>query len=129
MNTQAQAKFAERRQSRRFDIQLSVDVVSDGERIAFGMVDNLSRGGAAVSVFPLLEIGAQYGFHLTGYGVWTGTVVRRFGVKSHGVRFDINESQKRRLDKIIISRAPEIAAYDDKELAVADFTDPTIRAF
>ncbi len=129
MTTPAQAKFVERRQSRRFDIKLSVDVVSDGQKIAFGMVDNLSRDGAAVSVFPLLDIGRQYGFHLTGHGVWTGTVVRRFGVKSHGVRFNITESQKRKLDEVILSVSPECASGDDNDGKVADLTDKTIRAF
>jgi PilZ domain len=129
MSTQTQAKFVERRQSRRFDIKLSVDVVSDGQKIAFGMVDNLSREGAAVSVFPLLDIGRKYGFHLSGHGVWTGTVVRRFGVKSHGVRFNITESQKRRLDEVILSLSPDSVSSDEHEVKVADLTDRTIRAF
>jgi PilZ domain-containing protein len=129
MSTQTQAKFLERRQSRRFDIKLSVDVVSDGQKIAFGMVDNLSREGAAVSVFPLLDIGRKYGFHLSGHGVWTGTVVRRFGVKSHGVRFNITESQKRRLDEVILSLSPDSVSCDEHEVKVADLTDRTIRAF
>jgi PilZ domain-containing protein len=129
MSTQTQAKFVERRQSRRFDIKLSVDVVSDGQKIAFGMVDNLSREGAAVSVFPLLDIGRKYGFHLSGHGVWTGTVVRRFGVKSHGVRFNITESQKRRLDEVILSLSPDSVSCDEHEVKVADLTDRTIRAF
>lgn len=129
MNAQTQPKFVERRQSRRFDIKLSVDVVSDGQKIAFGMVDNLSRDGAAVSVFPLLDVGRKYGFHLSGHGVWTGVVVRRFGTKSHGVRFDTDESQKRRLDKIILSLAPELSSDDGDEVKVADLRDTTIRAF
>jgi PilZ domain-containing protein len=129
MNTKPQAKFVERRQSRRFDIKLSVDVVSDGQKVAFGMVDNLSRDGAAVSVFPLLDVGRKYGFHLSGHGVWTGAVVRRFGTKSHGIRFDIDESQKRRLDKIILSLSPELSPDDGDEVKVADLTDRTIRAF
>jgi len=120
---------AEQRKDRRFDIAMPVDVASDGRRLAFGMLENLSRGGAAVSVFPLLDIGRAYSFNLRGYGAWAGTVTRRFGVKSHGIRFNIGESEKRRLDEIIRELSPDMASYDDKETALAVLRDPTIRAF
>ncbi len=117
------------RKDRRFVIALPVDVASDGRRLAFGMLENLSRGGAAVSVFPLLDIGRTYSFHLRGYGAWAGAVVRRFGVKSHGIRFHIGESDKRKLDEIIRILSPDMASYDDKDTALAVLRDPTIRAF
>jgi PilZ domain len=119
----------ERRQDRRFDVAMPVDVACDGHRFAFGVLENLSRGGAAVSVFPLLDIGRAYSFHLQGYGAWAGTVVRRFGVKSHGIQFNIGESEKRKLDELIRKLSPDMASYDDKETARAVLRDPTIRAF
>ncbi len=119
----------EQRKDRRVDVAMPVDVASDGRRLAFGMLENLSRGGAAVSVFPLLDIGRTYSFSLRGYGSWAGTVVRRFGVKSHGIRFNIGESEKRKLDELIRKLSPDMASYDDKETARAVLKDQTIRAF
>jgi PilZ domain-containing protein len=119
----------EQRKDLRFDVAMPVDVASDGHRLAFGMLENLSRGGAAISVFPLLDIGRAYSFGLRGYGSWAGTVVRRFGVKSHGIRFNIGESEKRKLDDLIRKLSPDMASYDDKETARAVLRDLTIRAF
>jgi PilZ domain len=119
----------EQRKDRRFDLAIPVDVASNGDWLAFGMLENLSRGGAAVSVFPVLDVGRTYSFHLRGYGAWVGTVVRRFGAKSHGIRFNIGESDKRKLDEIIKKLSPDMASYDDKEKALAVLRDPTIRAF
>ncbi len=119
----------DQRKDRRFDIAIPVDVASDGDWLAFGMLENLSRGGAAVSVFPVLDVGRTYSFHLRGYGAWAGTVVRRFGIKSHGVRFNIGEDDKRKLDDIVRELSPGMASYDDKERALAVLRDATIRAF
>jgi len=121
----------ENRKSFRFPVKIPVDVVNKGQRLAFGRLENLSRDGAAVKVSPLLTVGRSYGFHLRGYGTWAGTVVRLFGVQCHGVRFDINEDQKRRLDEIIVKLLPKETAPidDDIESIRAQFSDSTIRSF
>ena len=93
----------ERRKTHRLKVQIPVDVHYGSRRHTLGEVVNLSRDGAAVEVRLPLTVGQLYRFHLHGFGTWPGVIVRRFGAKRHGVRFDADESQKCKIDEIIRS--------------------------
>jgi PilZ domain-containing protein len=92
----------DRRKTSRFKVKIPVDILNGVRRCAFGEVVNISRDGAAVDALPPLVIGRLYRFHLRNFGTWPGIVVRRFGARRHGVRFDIDESQKRKIDEDIL---------------------------
>ncbi len=90
------------RKSFRFALTASVDVMDGVQRHAFGTLLDLSRDGASVRCFTPLGMGRNYKFHIRGIGTWNGVVVRRFDGRSYGLRFENSETEKRRIDQILM---------------------------
>lgn len=113
------------RQSFRFALTASVDVMDGAERHAFGTLIDFSRDGAGVRCMSPLNMGRKYKFHVRGVGTWNGVVVRRFDGCSYGVRFENSEADKRQIDRILMNM------MDGKMDSSPDFTParPRIRAF
>ncbi|MHA7873423.1 MAG: PilZ domain-containing protein, partial [Hyphococcus sp.] len=54
----------EKRRSPRAEADFPIHVMSAGQRCAFGKLINLSREGAAIRVFPELEVDQHYIFYI-----------------------------------------------------------------
>ncbi len=89
------------RKSFRFDYAAPVDILRGAERYSFGVMINVSRGGAAFRAFAPLQTGVAYTLCIRGVGAYPTTVVRRFGGDCYAVRFDVEEAVKRRIDKTL----------------------------
>jgi len=89
------------RKSFRFDYAAPVDILRGSERYSFGVMLNVSRGGAAFRAFAPLQTGVAYELHIRGVGTYPGTVVRRFSGDCYAARFDVEEAVKRRIDKTL----------------------------
>ena len=92
----------ELRKSKRVTAIIHVDVSEGAMRYSFGEVVDISRDGMAIQAFPLLTLNKVYRFHLRGYGTFSGKVVRRFGIKCHGIKFEIGEEAKQKIDTDIL---------------------------
>ncbi len=91
------------RKSFRFGLTASVDVMDGVERHAFGTLIDFSRDGAGIRSMTPVNMGRKYKFHVRGIGIWSGVVVRRFDGRSYGVRFENSETEKRQIDRILMS--------------------------
>ncbi len=101
MTEKMERRSGERRKHHRLKVQIPVDVFYGARRHTLGEVVNLSRDGAAMDALHPLTIGQLYRFHLHGFGIWPGIVIRRFGATRHGIRFEADEGQKCRIDEVI----------------------------
>lgn len=101
MYEKEEMSVAPNRKSFRFDYAAPIDIVRGLERQSFGAVINVSRGGVAFTAFMPLKIGAKYEFNIRGVGSLPGTIMRRFGGTCYAARFDVDEAQKRSIDKTL----------------------------
>ncbi|MEZ5892397.1 MAG: PilZ domain-containing protein [Parvularculaceae bacterium] len=89
------------RSSFRFPARMPVDILRGNERHSYGQLVDMSRDGAALKAFVPLNMGTAYEFHIRGVGRMPGTIVRRFNGEHYGVRFDIDEASRRRIDAVL----------------------------
>ncbi|WP_375204619.1 PilZ domain-containing protein [Hyphococcus sp.] len=122
MYEKEEMSVAPNRKSFRFDYAAPIDIVRELERQSFGAVINVSRGGVAFRAFMPLKIGAKYEFNIRGVGSLPGTIMRRFGGTCYAARFDVDEAQKRSIDKTLAAIFGTEGEGDTTASEKADFS-------
>lgn len=102
-NDNRQGGVAVSRKSFRFDYSAPVDILRGSERYSFGVMLNVSRGGAAFRAYAPVLTGVSYTLCIRGVGSYPGTIVRQFNGDCYAARFDVEEGVKRRIDKALVA--------------------------
>lgn len=75
-------------------------------RIAFGSLVDLSRDGLGFRSMQDLELSKVYAVVIRGFGLYRTKIVQKTGLGRYGGVFQIDETQKTKLDLKIAAIAP-----------------------
>lgn len=89
-----------KRQSERYELKCSIDILLDRERVAFGTLIDISRDGLGFKSQQRLSFGEPYSVQIRGIGIYPCKIVTA-SLGRHGAVFLIDEKRKSQLESLI----------------------------